>query len=138
MTETTSTQSRTTSPPASDADAPVCSRDSFFEAVYALVERIPSGHVTTYGWLARRLQRPQHARLVGYALHGVVQSRGLPCHRVVNSQGRLSGAPHFPWPGQQAMLEAEGVVFKPDGGIDLRRFQWRPVEQAWDSTAAQT
>lgn len=98
----------------------------FFEAVWELVGEVPPGRVTTYGWLARRLGRPQHARLVGYALHGAMVSRGVPCHRVVNSQGRLSGAPHFGPPGQRALLEAEGIVFRPDGGIDLRRYLWRP------------
>jgi methylated-DNA-protein-cysteine methyltransferase-like protein len=98
----------------------------FFEAVWELVGEVPPGRVTTYGWLARRLGRPQHARLVGYALHGATASCGVPCHRVVNSQGRLSGAPHFGPPGQRALLEAEGIVFRPDGGVDLCRYLWRP------------
>jgi methylated-DNA-protein-cysteine methyltransferase-like protein len=84
--------------------------------------------VTTYGWLARRLGRPQHARLVGYAMHCAPDD--VPCQRVINSQGRLSGAPHFGPPGQQAMLEAEGIVFKKDSGVDLRRYLWRPEAPA--------
>jgi methylated-DNA-protein-cysteine methyltransferase-like protein len=100
----------------------------FFEAVWELVSEVPPGCVTTYGWLAARLGRPQHARLVGYALHGALAEHGVPCHRVVNHQGRLSGAPHFAPPGQKALLEAEGVTFRPDGAVDLRRHLWRPEE----------
>lgn len=103
---------------------------TFFEAVWDLVRAVPPGRVTTYGWLARRLGRPQHARLVGYALHGALAGGGVPCHRVVNSAGRLSGAPHFGPPGQRVLLEAEGVTFRPEGGIDLRRYLWRPDEPA--------
>jgi methylated-DNA-protein-cysteine methyltransferase-like protein len=101
---------------------------NFREAVWALAREIPPGRVTTYGWLARRLGRPQHARLVGYAMHSAPDD--VPCQRVINSQGKLSGAPHFGPPGQQAMLEAEGVVFKRDGGVDLRRYLWRPEQPA--------
>jgi methylated-DNA-protein-cysteine methyltransferase-like protein len=108
---------------------PSADTQRFFEAVWDLVRAIPPGKVTTYGWLARRLSRPQHARLVGYALHSAL-GHGVPCHRVVNHQGRLSGAPHFGPPGQRAMLEAEGVTFRPDGGVDLRRYLWRPDETA--------
>lgn len=103
-------------------------RQDFFEAVWELTRAVPPGRVTTYGWIARRLNRPLHARLVGYALHRALIERGVPCHRVVNSQGQLTGAPHFGPPGQRALLEAEGVVFRPDGGVDLRRYLWRPDE----------
>lgn len=110
----------------SEADAAV-TREGFFAAVYDLVRAVPPGKVTTYGWLARRLQRPQHARLVGYALHSALARYGVPCHRVVNSQGRLSGAPHFGPPGQKAMLESEGVAFTASGAVDLARALWRPA-----------
>jgi methylated-DNA-protein-cysteine methyltransferase-like protein len=111
-------------PGAASATGPPGSNHHFFEAVWALARQIPPGRVTTYGWLARRLGRPQHARLVGYAMHSAPDD--VPCQRVINSQGRLSGAPHFGPPGQQALLEAEGIIFKKDGGVDLRRYLWRP------------
>lgn len=97
---------------------------SFFEAVWALVREVPAGRVTTYGWIARRLGRPQHARLVGYAMHAAPSD--VPAQRVVSSQGRLTGAPHFGPPGMKARLEAEGVAFREDGSVDLRRHLWRP------------
>jgi methylated-DNA-protein-cysteine methyltransferase-like protein len=103
-------------------------RQSFFEAVWALVREIPPGRVTTYGWLARRLGRPQHSRLVGYAMHA--SPADVPAQRVVNSQGRLSGAPHFGPPGQRALLEAEGITFRRGGGVDLKRHLWRLDDEA--------
>jgi methylated-DNA-protein-cysteine methyltransferase-like protein len=108
--------------------APTTAADSFAEAVWALVREVPAGQVTTYGWLARRLGRPRNARLVGYVLHGA-PFPDVPCQRVVNRDGRLSGAPHFGPPGQKALLEAEGVTFRPDGRVDLRHHLWRPAEE---------
>ena len=40
---------------------------------------------------------------------------GLPCHRVVNSQGRTAPG----WTRQRELLEAEGVLFRANGRVDL-------------------
>jgi methylated-DNA-protein-cysteine methyltransferase-like protein len=92
-----------------------------FKEVYRIVEQIPKGKVTTYGQIAMRLGDPHLARTVGYAMRACPE--GLPWHRVVNSQGRVSisgeGAEL-----QMAMLEAEGVIFSRDGKINLKRFLW--------------
>jgi methylated-DNA-protein-cysteine methyltransferase-like protein len=92
-----------------------------FEEVYKIVEQIPKGKVTTYGQIAMRLGDPHMARTVGYAMRACPE--GLPWHRVVNSQGRISisgeGAEL-----QMAMLEAEGVIFSRDGKINLKKFLW--------------
>ena len=47
---------------------------------------------------------------------------GLPCHRVVNSAGRLVPG----WAQQRSLLEAEGVTFRPGGTVDMRRYRWNP------------
>ena len=80
-------------------------REDFFERVWELVAEIPYGRVATYGQLADMLGYPRHARLAGAAMHHAPQ--GLPCHRVVASNGRC--APH--WPEQQMLLLQEGVSF---------------------------
>ena len=67
-------------------------REDFFERVWELVAEIPYGRVATYGQLADMLGYPRHARLAGAAMHHAPQ--GLPCHRVVASNGRC--APHWP------------------------------------------
>lgn len=96
-----------------------------FERIYQVVRRIPEGKVATYGQIARLAGSPRWARVVGYALHQNPAFGVIPCHRVVNRQGRP--APGFAFGGadiQKAMLENEGVSFREDGTVDLSRFQW--------------
>lgn len=81
---------------------------SFRNEVYSVVASIPSGRVLTYGQIAYLVGRPQCSRMVGQAMHNASEERNLPCHRVVNSQGRL--APF--WPEQRELLEKEGVAFR--------------------------
>ena len=90
-------------------------------AVLALVDTIPFGHVATYGQIARLIGRPKNARLVGKILS---QSEHYgskhPCHRVVNAAGRLAPG----WEDQRHLLWAEGVDLKANGCVDLKRYQW--------------
>ena len=95
-------------------------RNIFYNEIYSIVKQIPAGRVATYGILARLAGFPQYSRLAGQALAHHNQPDFLPCHRVVNSQGRL--APH--WPQQRQLLEQEGVIFKPNGNVDLRLSGW--------------
>ena len=46
-----------------------------------------------------------------------------PCHRVVNSAGRL--VPD--WFEQRDLLLEEGVIFKDNGNVDLKSCKWRIV-----------
>lgn len=52
---------------------------------------IPMGTATTYGDIARRLERPDAARAVGRAVGRNPVSFVVPCHRVVGSTGKLTG-----------------------------------------------
>lgn len=88
--------------------------------ILSVVEEIPFGRVASYGQLARLIGRERNARLVGRVLRIADDYGDYPCHRVVNHAGRL--APHFP--GQRALLEAEGVAFLPSGYVDMARFRW--------------
>lgn len=92
----------------------------FREDVYSIVAAIPYGKVLTYGQVARLAGYPNHSRLVGHLLCGGTSSAHLPCHRVVNAQGRLAPV----WQEQRPLLEAEGVPFKPNGCVDLSLAQW--------------
>lgn len=95
---------------------------SFYRRVYALVALIPVGEVTTYGDLARALDWPRHARLVGHALARCPPDVEIPAHRVVNVRGEPSRAWGDGHPEEQrALLRAEGVAFTPDGRVNLRR-----------------
>ena len=97
---------------------------SFFEQVYALVEKIPAGTVATYGDIAKILGRPRMARFVGFAMSASCEKFNLPGHRVTFADGRL-------WDGQWAnvqhdMLVAEGVGFTKDGRIAVEKYRWHP------------
>lgn len=96
-----------------------------FEDVYAMVRRIPKGKVATYGEIALFLGWPQGARTVGWALRALPPGSGVPWHRVVNAQGKIS----LPNPEhQRELLEAEGVIFNASDRIDLLRFGWSGLE----------
>ena len=95
----------------------------FYPEVYDIVRQIPEGKVMTYGQIARLLGRPQNSRLVGQALQNVSQTLCLPCHRVVNSQGRTVPG----WEEQKSLLAAEGVNLKANGCVDLKKHQWNLI-----------
>ena len=92
----------------------------FYTEVYNIVREIPEGCVVTYGQLAKLARRPQCSRMVGQAMFNVPKELNLPCHRVVNSQGRL--APN--WAEQRGLLEKEGITFKKNGCVDFTHHIW--------------
>lgn len=96
-----------------------------FEKIYEAVCKIPEGRVATYGMIAAIAGNPRWARVVGYALHHNPAPGIIPCHRVVNREGRP--APGFAFGGenrQRELLEAEGVIFLPDGNVDMKSCLW--------------
>ncbi len=97
---------------------------SAFQLVYRLVRQIPPGRVMTYGQVSARLGHLLSPAAVGWALH--VCPADVPWHRVVNAQGRCSTErlPDFPPGLQRRLLEAEGVVFDPQGRLDLAYYAW--------------
>ncbi len=103
--------------------------DDFYQRVYQIVARVPAGTVITYGDIARLLGRPNGARAVGWAMRHCPE--GLPWHRVVNAQGRLSVAARYPDGKlmQQALLEEEGVAFDAEGHLDVAKYAWTGVDR---------
>lgn len=104
---------------------------NFFDKVYEIVRMIPQGRVATYGQIARMCFSPRSSRAVGYALHVNPMPGIIPCHRVVNREGRLAPAFAFGGPEIQAdLLEKEGVsVFRKEDGmlyVDLDKYLWDP------------
>ena len=97
-----------------------------FESFYRVVRAIPSGKMATYGQIARLAGMPRCARTVGYAMAGCTDP-SVPCHRVVDRFGGTKVCFDTFAPGtQRAMLEAEGVLFRLDGMVDLAHCQWEP------------
>ena len=93
-----------------------------FEKIYAVVRRIPRGTVATYGQVAFLAGNPRWARVVGYALHVNPDPEGIPCYRVVNSKGELSGAFAFGGSNEQAnRLRADGIEVT-GNKVDLQKF----------------
>ena len=98
--------------------------EEFVRQVLSFVASVPSGRVVTYGQIAWAVGRPKNARLVGRVLSRAEWYGDFPCHRVVNHAGRTAPG----WPEQRSLLEAEGVAFRPNGNVDLKRFLWRREE----------
>jgi methylated-DNA-protein-cysteine methyltransferase-like protein len=99
---------------------------AIFEAFYGIVRQIPVGKVATYGQIAKLAGMPRNARIVGYAMAGCRDSR-IPCHRVVDRFGQTKAAFDTYSSGtQRALLEAEGVLFRLDGTVDMSLCQWNP------------
>ena len=88
--------------------------------ILSVVEEIPEGEVASYGQIARLIGRENNSRLVGKVLSLAEYYGNYPCHRVVNHAGRL--APHFR--EQRKLLQEEGVEFKENGCVDMKRFRW--------------
>src|SRR5215207_2432638 len=108
-------------------------KPTFFDDVFVVVSRIPRGRVTTYGSIARALGTPRGARSVGWALSLAPEEDALPCHRVVDRNGFLSGGWHWGHPDVMAgLLRDEGVPFLDPYRVDLAACLWLPDEEALD------
>jgi methylated-DNA-[protein]-cysteine S-methyltransferase len=82
---------------------------SFQKAVWQALRRIPAGTTISYAELAKRIGDPAAVRAVGTANGANPVAVIVPCHRVIGSNGRLTG-----YGGgldrKQWLLEHEGVV----------------------------
>ena len=101
-------------------------KKDFFDTVYEVVAKIPYGKVTTYGAIAEVCGIKSAARTVGWAINGAKES-GLPCHRVVNRNGELTGKLHFGEPNlMEDLLRSEGIEFTADGKVIMEKYFWKP------------
>jgi methylated-DNA-protein-cysteine methyltransferase related protein len=105
------------------------SKKDFFDRVYNVVAKIPKGKVTTYGAIAEVCGIKSAARTVGWALNGAKMS-ALPCHRVVNRNGELTGKVHF---GDihlmEELLRSEGVEFDDSERVNMKKHFWLPQKK---------
>lgn len=65
----------------------------FAQAIYDVVRRIPKGQTMTYKQVARAAGRPKAYRAVGNILNKNYNP-GIPCHRVIRSNGTTGGYNH--------------------------------------------
>ncbi|MFC1600545.1 MGMT family protein [Patescibacteria group bacterium] len=107
---------------------------NFFNQVYEVIKKIPKGKVATYGQIATLLTEKQKnlktkkrvtPKIVGFALHAN-KNLDVPCHRVVNKDGRLAENFAFDgWREQRNRLLAEGVEFINEKHVDLDEYLWK-------------
>ncbi len=97
-------------------------KESFNERCYKILKKVPRGKVTTYKEISRALKTKAY-RAVGNAMKKNPLAPGVPCHRVINSDGRIGGFAGGTRKKIQ-LLKKEGVnVVK--GKIDLKKHLYK-------------
>lgn len=96
--------------------------DSPAKRIYEAVKKIPRGRVATYGQIAKMAGDKKMARAVGNALHKNPYPDEIPCYRVVNARGELSGEFAFGGAGAQAKLLLEDGIEVVNGKVDLNKY----------------
>lgn len=90
--------------------------------IYEAVKKIPKEKVATYGQIAEMAGDRKMARAVGNALHKNPDPDSIPCYRVVNAKGELSGEFAFGGKNAQAkLLMADGIEVV-DGKVNLKKY----------------
>jgi methylated-DNA-protein-cysteine methyltransferase-like protein len=102
-----------------------------YRSIYAVVRRIPTGQVATYGQVAELAGLPGGARVAGAAMKTSQPSDRLPWQRVIGKAGKNRGriAIHDPVGAavQRQLLGDEGVTITETGLIALDRYGWLPT-----------
>lgn len=96
---------------------------SFNERCYLVLKKVPRGRVTTYREIAKALKSKAY-RAVGNAMKNNPYAPGVPCHRVINSDGSIGGFAGGTKKKIQ-LLKKEGIEIK-KGKIDLKKFSYKP------------
>lgn len=96
---------------------------NFNEKCYEILKTIPKGKVTTYKAIASALKSKGY-RAVGNAMNkNPHDTNTYPCHRVVGSDGSLTGYAH----GLDAKMErlrSEGVIVE-NNKVNLKKFEFK-------------
>ena len=86
---------------------------TFQQAVWEILKTIPYGEITTYGAIAKQLEKNTGRRMSAQAVGGAVGRNPIsiliPCHRVIGANGSLTG-----YAGgldkKEYLLELEGII----------------------------
>jgi methylated-DNA-protein-cysteine methyltransferase related protein len=99
-----------------------------YTRIYAVIRKIPRGHVATYGQVAELAGIPNGGRVAGAALKVSKPSDRLPWQRVIGKAGKTTGriAIHDPVGAavQRELLASEGVTIGETGLVALGSFGW--------------
>ncbi len=82
---------------------------AFTSKVLAIVKKIPRGKTMSYAEVARRAGSPRAARAVGMLMKRNADT-GVPCHRVIRSDGGLGGYNGLLRQKKAALLKKEGAI----------------------------
>ncbi len=97
----------------------------YAESVYSVLRQVPKGKLTTYKLIACAIGRPGSSRAVGNALHVNCDPDGIPCYRVIRSDGSLGG-----YAGgldeKVRRLRADGILIENGRVLDLERVLFAP------------
>jgi len=101
------------------------------EAVFEIVRTIPYGRATSYGAIAKATGYSSLSRLVGKIMASSDSDKNdIPAHRVVNSQGILSGKDAFGSPDKmQRLLEEEGIEVNNNRIKNWQKIFWDPMKE---------
>jgi len=96
---------------------------TFSENCYNLLRKVPRGKITTYKDLAHAMKSKAY-RAVGTALNKNPYAPQVPCHRVINSDGRVGG---FAAGTKKKIeiLEKEGIPIKNGKVIDVEKYLYK-------------
>lgn len=95
-------------------------KQSFNERCYSLLRKVPRGKVTTYKALAEALGTKAY-RAVGNAMNKNPYAPQVPCHRVVSSDGSMTGFASGV-NNKIALLKKEGIKFDTNNNVDLDKY----------------
>jgi methylated-DNA-protein-cysteine methyltransferase related protein len=103
-----------------------------YRSIYAVVRRIPTGRVATYGQVAELAGIPGGGRVAGAAMKTSKRGDRLPWQRVIGKASKNRGriAIHDPVGAavQRQLLGDEGVAIGDSGLIALDRYGWLPAD----------
>lgn len=103
----------------------------FTTKVFNITKQIPKGKVCTYKLIAIALKKPGASQAVGRALASNTNPKEIPCHRVLCSNGKISG--YFGSVDDSAInkrikiLEKEGLAIKDGKVVDLKNVLYTPL-----------
>jgi len=92
--------------------------------IYKKLLEVPEGKITTYGELAKAVGFTNGQRAVGKIMNKNPYPVIIPCHRVVNSDGKIGGYAY----GEEIkinMLENEGIKIKNGKILNLENKLYR-------------
>jgi len=118
---------------------------NFFDQIYRVVRKIPEGKVATYGEIALlvteklknlKTEKQITPRLVGMALHKNPDPKNIPCHRVVDRNGKLAENYAFAWSSENRPMRRErparnAFSIADAGGIEPRSRKGRLGGEGW-------